>query len=34
VAELALPPLRLSSGKVVAVRVYRSQVSGRKKKEP
>jgi hypothetical protein len=31
VAELALPPLRLSSGKVVAVRVNRSQVSGRKK---
>jgi len=31
VAELALPPLRLSSGEVVAVRVNRSQVSGRKK---
>jgi hypothetical protein len=30
VAELALPPLRLSSGEVVAVRVNRSQVSGRK----
>ncbi len=29
VAELALPPLRLSSGEVVAVRVYRSKVSGR-----